>query len=902
MKKQEMIMQTKLTLIKNTKKLFLTSAIALAGLTSSTGVNATADFHWDMEIETTAKDYPDLGLGNPATLDLINGVELVLQNGAYLTSGENFPSGNALKLDAVDDVALFWQSGNIIEDTLDPSKMRIELYAKADESFTDAYVFDRWGQVVLGVWQDGFRIIAFHADGGAASETFTTPDFDATKWNNFAVEIDGESLTVFINDVFVGIIALKGGLNPTTSKVVGFIGERYNGKNKFKGYIDEVKIISDFDAYNPHPSLLLGQDKHVGPGNDSTLTVQLSDTAITYPVTVPYQISGDAVLDTTGEIVFSEGTEQSVTIPVLAGAVAEQTATLTLTSAVNAQITADDAVTLTVVTHNVAPQLAVTLTQNNQAISVIDASAGDVSVTANVTDLNLADLHDVSWTVNNTAFVGIADDTLLTYTFNPADLSAGTYGLNVTASENNSADSYPVTLAIDLPVFSALPALAVDVDTDGDGIFDSIEGYTDQDNDRILDYLDNDSNTSRVALGASEQPLQTLTGLKLAVGRFAVAAGGLLTDSATLSAESLTEHALDASGAPLGNTDDSYYIAAQGATLINFSVSGLETGTSAAIVYPLLANTTIPEDAIYRKYTPANGWVTFVSDSDNRLSSASKDNVGNCPAPLSDSYTLGLTTGASCIQLEIVDGGIYDADGLSNGVVEDPGYLAIQNENMPPEIDMVLSHQVSEGKEVTLDASNTTDLNGDTLSFSWSQTSGTPATFTPANADTLTFVSPQVAEDETLIFELQVSDGEFTTTAEIELKVLNNSAPTIAINYSQLSFAEKTEASVLAQGSDGDELTYKWQQIAVDGQPTVTIANDAVDTLVFTAPDVDANQELSFRVTVSDHEFDISQDIVVTIANVEPLKLPMKSTGGSAYWLLLIVSTVLVARKRLFTK
>ena len=877
--------------IKNTKKLFCTSAIALAALTSAIEVNAAV--HWSMEAETAS--------GKISDSLVVDGPELILKNGALVSANGNSTTGNSLKLDGVDDYATIAHTNY----SFDHTKVRIELAVKADASNDAGYVIERWGQLAVRVRADGIFITAFNANGGATQELFTTSDWDSTQWNHLSIEIVGESLTVFINNVNEGNIALDGGLPASPTKNSLFIGMRYNNSSHFAGYVDEVKIIEDFDAYDPSdadPSLLLPQDKDVGPGSDSTLTVKLSESAVTYPVTVPYQISGDAVTDTTGEIVFSEGTEQSVTLTILADAVAGQTATLTLTSAVNANITDDDAITLTVVEHNVAPQLAVTLTQNNQTISVIDASAGEVTVTANITDINSADLHDVSWTVNNDAFVGIVDDTLLTYTFNPVDLSAGTYGLSVTASENNTADSYTVTVAIDFPVFPELPPLADDVDTDNDGINDSIEGYTDQDNDGILDYLDDDSNTSHLALGAGEQPLQTLTGLKLAVGPFAAAAGGVLTDSATLSAESLTEHALDSSGAPLGNTDDSDYLAVPGATLINFSVSGLEVGMSAPIVYPLMANSTIPEAAVYRKYTPANGWVTFVSDSDNRISSASKDSDGNCPAPSSVSYIDGLTVGDNCIQLEIVDGGIYDADGLSNGVVVDPGLLALEDVPTAPVINMVLAHSVDEGTEYTLDASDTADINvDDILSFSWSQTDGTAVTLTTVDTNTLTFVSPQVGQNgETLSFELQVSDGQLTTTAVITVEVTNvNNAPTIEFDVDSLTVNENVEVRVVAQGSDvdGESLTYKWQQVS---GPTATIADDAQAELVFTSPSVVNPQQLTFRLTVSDGDLDTSKDIVISVANLT-IELP-KMSGGSAFWLMLVAGMVLAGRRKLFSK
>ena len=48
-----------------------------------------------------------------------------------------------------------------------------------------------------------------------------------------------------------------------------------------------------------------------------------------------------------------------------------------------------------------------------------------------------------------------------------------------------------------------------------------------------------------------------------------------------------------------------------------------------------------------------------------------------CPAPESELYEEGLTVGDVCLQLYIEDGGANDSDGIANGVIEDPGGIAV---------------------------------------------------------------------------------------------------------------------------------------------------------------------------------------------------------------------------------
>ena len=82
----------------------------------------------------------------------------------------------------------------------------------------------------------------------------------------------------------------------------------------------------------------------------------------------------------------------------------------------------------------------------------------------------------------------------------------------------------------------------------------------------------------------------------------------------------------------------------------------------------------VPDGAVYRKLGSA-GWGDFIVDGKNAVYSA-KGEPGVCPAAGSDVYEAGLLPGAHCVQLLIEDGGPNDADGVVNGVVDDPGGVA----------------------------------------------------------------------------------------------------------------------------------------------------------------------------------------------------------------------------------
>ncbi|MGM0592048.1 MAG: malectin domain-containing carbohydrate-binding protein [Halobacteriota archaeon] len=75
---------------------------------------------------------------------------------------------------------------------------------------------------------------------------------------------------------------------------------------------------------------------------------------------------------------------------------------------------------------------------------------------------------------------------------------------------------------------------------------------------------------------------------------------------------------------------------------------------------------------------------------------------------------------------------------------------------------------VSEGDGVTLDATGSA---GEGLTYSWTQTAGTSVTLSGADTATPTFTAPEVDADETLTFEVEVSDGSATDTDAVNVTV-----------------------------------------------------------------------------------------------------------------------------------
>ncbi len=158
---------------------------------------------------------------------------------------------------------------------------------------------------------------------------------------------------------------------------------------------------------------------------------------------------------------------------------------------------------------------------------------------------------------------------------------------------------------------------------------------------------------------------------------------------------------------------------------------------------------------------------------------------------------------------------------------------------------------------------------GDTLSFAWTQVTGTAVTINNANMAGANFTTPSVAADEVLVFRLTVSDqANLTSSDDVSITVVVNMPPTANAGVDQ-TVAESTVAQFAGSGTDpnvGDTLGFAWTQVS---GTVVTINNANMAVANFTAPDVAADEVLVFRLTVSDQgNLSASDDVSVTVMDV----------------------------------
>ena len=87
--------------------------------------------------------------------------------------------------------------------------------------------------------------------------------------------------------------------------------------------------------------------------------------------------------------------------------------------------------------------------------------------------------------------------------------------------------------------------------------------------------------------------------------------------------------------------------------------------------------------------------------------------------------------------------------------------------NVAPSANAGSDQTVDENAEVTLSGTGS-DSDGSIASYTWIQTTGTSVTLTNANSASATFTAPDISADETLLFELKVTDDEGLTGSDIK--------------------------------------------------------------------------------------------------------------------------------------
>ena len=249
---------------------------------------------------------------------------------------------------------------------------------------------------------------------------------------------------------------------------------------------------------------------------------------------------------------------------------------------------------------------------------------------------------------------------------------------------------------------------------------------------------------------------------------------------------------------------------------------------------------------------------------------------GTGPIVLSSKFTAKTTfvapSGSGSVTLELVV--TDDATHTDKDTVE------ITWANALPEADAGPDQAVSEGEQVALYGSGSSDPDDGIASYHWEQVNGTPATIFDASQADPVFYAPAVMDSEILTFELTVMDcGGQASTDQVQITVNNINGPPVANAGVDQQVTEKTNVILTGAGSsdpDGDTLSYQWTQT---GSPTVTLSDASSQNPTFTAPSVTSEPViLTFSLAVEDDEGLVStDDITVTVL---PSAVPPVADAG----------------------
>jgi alpha-tubulin suppressor-like RCC1 family protein len=185
---------------------------------------------------------------------------------------------------------------------------------------------------------------------------------------------------------------------------------------------------------------------------------------------------------------------------------------------------------------------------------------------------------------------------------------------------------------------------------------------------------------------------------------------------------------------------------------------------------------------------------------------------------------------------------------------------------------------VGEGVLVTLDGSNSTDHDGDIVSYAWVQTDGPEVTLSDPSAIQPTFTSPTGlgVSGAALEFELTVTDAtDLSDTASVIVNVSGSNIPPTANAGPDQIVAENSLTTLDGSAStDPDDgiASYFWKQTA---GPRVVLSDPSAIQPTFTTPEVGVSGEsLTFKLTVTDNGgLKGSDTVIITVGymNIPPV-------------------------------
>ncbi|MEJ2453369.1 MAG: CAP domain-containing protein [Candidatus Thiodiazotropha sp.] len=188
------------------------------------------------------------------------------------------------------------------------------------------------------------------------------------------------------------------------------------------------------------------------------------------------------------------------------------------------------------------------------------------------------------------------------------------------------------------------------------------------------------------------------------------------------------------------------------------------------------------------------------------------------------------------------------------------------NDNRPPTAQISGSHVTLSGETVTLDGSASSDPDGDSLVFHWSQTAGPALGLGGTSNSSLSFVAPTVSQPTQYSIRLLVDDGELSDSSDFNLQVSplsDDVSPSVTLRSpapDETGVAVTTRITVsfdealLSTSIDASSLTLGLGSEVIPGSVSY---DDSLHSISFT-PSAPLMEASSYLVTLGDDTTDLA--------------------------------------------
>lgn len=248
---------------------------------------------------------------------------------------------------------------------------------------------------------------------------------------------------------------------------------------------------------------------------------------------------------------------------------------------------------------------------------------------------------------------------------------------------------------------------------------------------------------------------------------------------------------------------------------------------------------------------------------------------------------------ANFVGLDTFQYRLLSVDGAYSSSIVNVQVEVLGSNEAPVAVIDVDNKDMTVGQRVTLSALNSTDADGDVLSYKWEQLAGTSVSLGNATSVSTSFTVPQGAKaGEVLTFRLTVTDpSNEASSATVDL-TMKNAAPLTLADTATVAVGESILIDAASNDSDvnGDKLVVESVQ-NVTGVGSASVENGKIR---FQAPD-SPTDGIKLQYTVSDgHGATATGDVIVTV--VASLKTTTfknsEGSGSVSYWALMLLATL----------